>query len=277
MSSWNDPELLKLFRQQIPLIDVRAPIEFHDGSIPFSVNLPILNNEERAQVGTCYKELGQAAAIELGNKLVTGTVKSERVKAWSEFIHQHPEAEVFCFRGGLRSKTACQWLSEVGLSKGPIEGGYKRIRTFFLSWLNEAPLPDLIKIGGPTGSAKSDFILKFVHLDLEKLAHHRGSAFGFMGAQPTQITFENQLALELIKFSGKKIIVEDESATIGKIVVPMRLFAHMRESSMVILKVEQEQRIKNIFNLNNTFSIFFIINYKTKAAIFCLISKFIIY
>lgn len=244
MSTWNDEELKTLFLNKTPLIDVRSPGEFLEGKIPFSINLPIMNDEERALVGTCYKKQGQAAAIKLGHELVSGKVKEERIERWRECIRKNPETEVFCFRGGLRSQITCEWI---GLGKKPVSGGYKRLRRYFLSWLDESPLPDLLRIGGPTGSHKTDFIKHVDHLDLEKLAHHRGSAFGNLGPQPTQITFENEVALELMKLAGKRIIIEDESATLGKIAVPRRLFQHLRQSPMLVLEIPLEKRVQNIF------------------------------
>lgn len=244
MSSWNDPELNRLFSAATPLIDVRSPGEFLEGSIPYSVNMPIMNNEERARVGTCYKEHGQEAAIRLGHELVSGKVKEERIANWRRYIEAHPAAEVFCFRGGLRSQITCEWID---LGKKPIPGGYKRMRRFFLSWLDEAPTPDLIRIGGPTGSLKTEFIKGFTHIDLEELANHRGSAFGNRGPQPSQITFENELALRLMKLQGKRIVVEDESATMGKISMPRRLFTHQRHSPMLVLEIPFEERIRNIY------------------------------
>lgn len=245
MSSWNDEELKNLFLKRTPLVDVRSPGEFLEGSIPFSVNLPIMNDEERVRVGTCYKELGQEAAIKLGHELVSGKIKEERIETWREFIKVNPSAEVFCFRGGLRSQITCQWID---LGKKPIPGGYKRLRRFFLSRLEEAPLPDLIRIGGPTGSRKTDLIKHVHHIDLEELAHHRGSAFGNRGSQPTQITFENRFALELMNLEGRRIVIEDESATLGKIVIPRRFFVHLRQSPLLILEVSLEKRIENTFD-----------------------------
>lgn len=247
MSLWSDEELRKLFINQTPLIDVRAPIEFADGAIPFSVNIPILNDRERSLVGTCYKEKGQAAAIELGHELIQGQIKAERVSEWVKFLKAHPNAEVFCFRGGLRSQISCQWINENGFDKTPISGGYKKLRKFFLSWLDEAPFPDLIRLGGPTGSGKSELIVQVPHVDLEKLAHHRGSAFGSLGKQPTQITFENNLALEMMKLHGKRFLIEDESITIGKIVIPRRFYQHLRCAPLIIVKVDREERVRNIF------------------------------
>jgi tRNA 2-selenouridine synthase len=248
MSTWNDPELTDLFSKKTPLIDVRAPIEFQEGIIPNSINLPIMNDEERRLVGTCYKEHGQEAAIELGHTLVSGPVKQERIELWKSFLDQNPEAEIFCFRGGLRSQIACQWISETGHLKKPIPGGQKRIRRYFLSWLEDAPLPPLRRIGGLTGSGKTRVLSQVKHhIDLEELAHHRGSAFGPRGNQPAQITFENNLALELMQLSEKTITFEDESVTLGKLVIPRRIFYALRASPLIILKVDPYERLNNIF------------------------------
>lgn len=242
---WNDPELIRLFSKNTPLIDVRAPVEFKEGAIPNSINLPIMNDEERRLVGICYKEKGEEEAKRLGHELVSGKLKEERIHLWREEIKNRPETEVFCFRGGLRSQIACQWID---LNKKPVPGGYKRMRRFFLSWLDESPFHGFIRIGGLTGSGKTRFIKKFQnHIDLEGHANHKGSSFGINGEQPSQITFENLIARDLMLNAGRKIIVEDESATLGKIVVPRRLFAEMRNSPLVILDIDPDERLQNIF------------------------------
>src|SRR5690554_6436633 len=87
-----------------PLIDICVPIEFAKGSFPKAINLPLMSDSEREQVGTCYKQQGQKAAIALGHQLVSGAIKEERIKAWLDHIEQHPDAYIFCFRGGLRYK-----------------------------------------------------------------------------------------------------------------------------------------------------------------------------
>ncbi len=245
MSTWSDPELLRLFQQRTPLIDVRAPVEFAAGRLPGSINLPLMDDRERHLVGICYKERGQAAAIELGHQLVNGEIKRARVQAWAQFIAQHPRAQVLCFRGGLRSQTSCHWLKESGIDRTPIPGGYKRLRQFLLSWLNEAPLPRLVRLGGLTGSGKTDLLATLPDaLDLEALAHHRGSAFGSLGEQPGQVTFDNDVALGLIGKS--RLVVEDESATLGRLRLPRRLYAAMRSSPLLVLEAPLEERLANI-------------------------------
>jgi tRNA 2-selenouridine synthase len=246
MSAWNDPELIRLFTDKTPLIDVRAPVEFLEGSIPNSINLPLMNDEERRLVGICYKERGQEEAIKLGHDLVKGQVKEDRIKAWRDYITEHPSTEVFCYRGGLRSQLSCQWID---MNKRPIDGGYKRLRRFFLSWIQESPLNGFIRIGGLTGSGKTRVLQKIKHhMDIEGHAHHRGSAFGPRGSQPSQTTFENLIALDLMKHHGNKIIIEDESVTLGKVTIPARIFSELRASPLVILEVDPEERLQNIFN-----------------------------
>ena len=121
------------------------------------------------------------------------------------------------------------------------------MRRFFLSQIEEAPLPILYRLGGLTGSGKTN-VLKNIqqHIDLENLASHRGSAFGEKGIQPSQVRFENELALELMKIKTA-VVVEDESALIGKIAIPRRFYHHMRSSPLIILKTDEAERIKNIF------------------------------
>ena len=94
----------QLLLEDIPMIDVRAPIEFASGALPFAANLPLMADEERHQVGLCYKEQGQQAAIKLGHQLVSGDLKAERIQAWQDFISANPNAVLYCARGGLRSQ-----------------------------------------------------------------------------------------------------------------------------------------------------------------------------
>ena len=96
-------------------MDVRAPIEFEQGAFPNAVNQPLMDDQERHEVGIRYKQAGQDAAIKLGNKLVSGEIKAQRIARWKRFAEQHPDGYLYCFRGGLRSRTAQQWLKEQGI------------------------------------------------------------------------------------------------------------------------------------------------------------------
>ena len=98
-----------LFTRHRPLIDLRAPIEFAQGAFASAINLPLMSDEERAQVGLCYKEQGQSAAIALGHRLVSGALREARIEAWLTQIRQHPDILLYCFRGGLRSQTVQAW------------------------------------------------------------------------------------------------------------------------------------------------------------------------
>ncbi|WP_315982767.1 rhodanese-like domain-containing protein [Aliamphritea spongicola] len=122
----------QLFLNDTPMIDLRAPVEFKQGAFPSAVSLPLMSNEEREKVGTCYKQQGQDAAIKLGHKLVSGEIKEQRMAAWKAFVEENPEGYLYCFRGGLRSRTTQQWLKEAGADYPLVTGGYKALRNFLL-------------------------------------------------------------------------------------------------------------------------------------------------
>jgi len=132
-----------LFLNDVPLMDVRAPVEFEKGSFPSGVNFPLMNDEERHQVGICYKERGQDAAIELGNELVQGDLKVACLKEWTSFCDSHPnEGYLFCFRGGLRSNFVQRWIEEeTGVRYPLVTGGYKAMRTFLIEELDRSLNP----------------------------------------------------------------------------------------------------------------------------------------
>lgn len=250
-------ELKDLFLRGTPLIDVRAPIEFAQGTLPGAVNLPLLDDEQRAAVGTVYKKKGSEEAVKLGHELVSGDVKASRLRGWGVFVDRHPEAVFFCFRGGLRSQISRRWLAERGLERPLIEGGYKRARRFLRDAIDRISARRTMWIlSGPTGSAKTE-ILKAASgfhpaVDLEALARHRGSAFGATSsAQPTQIDFENALAVQLLALSeasaGQAVLVEDESRLIGRCAIPESFFLRMRSSDLLYVEEPFERRVENIF------------------------------
>lgn len=245
-----DHELEQLLIQDTPWIDVRAPVEFQQGAIPGAVNLPILDDQQRAEVGTLYKQQGQDAAIALGHKLVSGSLKQTRIQAWADFARRYPQALLYCSRGGLRSKTAQQWLrQEHGVAIVRVAGGYKRIRRFLLQRLQQiAQTQAMFIIGGKTGTAKTALLQSFDQaIDLEALAHHRGSSFGYRAKQqPTQIDFENQLALALMKHQQQRyshLLLEDEGRLIGRRVIPDALYQPMQQMPLIVLEADMEQRV----------------------------------
>jgi tRNA 2-selenouridine synthase len=252
LDHWDDYH--RLFINDIPLIDARAPIEYSHGSFPTAVNLPLMQDDERAQVGACYKQHGQKAAIALGHQLVSGVVKEQRIAAWKEFISNHPDGFLFCFRGGLRSQISQLWLSEVGCDYPRIAGGYKAMRQYLVEALTAttATAPMII-LSGQTGGAKTQ-LLQDLHtaVDLEKLANHRGSAFGKrVGGQPTQVNFENSLAIALLKqrhFNpGCSVILEDESHLIGKIMLPEAVMLAMQKAPVVVIEMSLNDRVQHTY------------------------------
>ena len=148
------PASLKVIASNTPLIDVRAPVEFAQGSLPGAVNLPLMVDEERHQVGIAYKQQGQQAAIALGERLVSGEIKQARVAAWQAYLAQHPDASIYCFRGGLRSQIAQQWLVDAGIHRPRIEGGWKALRQQLCQRIDEAAQKPMLGVAGLAGCAK---------------------------------------------------------------------------------------------------------------------------
>ncbi len=243
-------ELTELLRRGTPLLDVRAPGEYEKGSVPNSVNLPILNDEERAAVGTRYKQAGASAATELGHALVNGETRAGRIDAWRTWLAAHPDARLTCWRGGQRSAIAQQWLADAGVSVPRIPGGYKALRHACLHVLATAatePMPWLV-LGGRTGTGKTVVVQEEARaIDLEGLAHHRGSAFGGHGdAQPPPATFENALACSALAHEGGVLLLEDESRTIGRLAVPETWHARMQQSPLVLVEADLQTRAEHI-------------------------------
>lgn len=235
-------------------VDVRAPVEFDAGAVPGALNLPLLNDDERHQVGLTYKEKGQAAAVELGHRLVSGVVRDERTRAWIAAL-QPENSVIYCFRGGMRSQIVQAWMREQGVARPIVDGGYKALRRFFLS-VFETELRQIRfqVVAGPTGSGKTEFLKASgrPYLDLEGLARHRGSAFGGMEGQPqpSQVSFENALAVEILKLAASPdpVLIENESRMIGRLALPEILFKIIKESPQLPLAVPFEKRVENIFN-----------------------------
>ncbi len=241
-----------LFINDIPLMDVRAPIEFLRGAFPTAKNFPILDNAQREKVGTYYKKHGQDLAIQKGYELVKGEVREKRIAGWVEFYKKNPNAHLYCFRGGLRSKITQKWINEAGEDIPMVTGGYKALRTFLLNELELAAERFSFKlIGGKTGSAKTILINQLNNgIDLESAAHHRGSTFGRHATeQSTQINFENRLAIDFLKLKNKniqKIILEDEARTIGRVGIPKSLFKNMRNSPLVVIEEPFDARLERL-------------------------------
>lgn len=241
----------RVLRDRLPLIDLRAPAEFARGAFVQAVNLPLLTDAERTAIGTRYKACGPQAAITLGEELVSGATRTARIEAWRSFCAAHPDALLYCWRGGLRSAIAQEWLNDAGVEIERIAGGYKALRQTCLSVIDEfCAAPRLIVLGGRTGSGKTALLREFASaVDLEALAKHRGSAFGAtQSPQPTPIGFENELAIELLNTAARRyVLIEDESRTIGRLAIPEALHAAMQTAPIVVLDVPRAVRARNIF------------------------------
>lgn len=241
-----------LFLNDVPLLDLRSPAEFAHGSFPQATNLPLLSDDERRRVGLAYKESGQAAAIALGHELVSGEKRRARLAAWCAFFETRADGVLYCWRGGLRSEIVQTWLTETGVHVARVAGGYKALRRFLLETIETAAraAPPLV-LGGRTGSGKTKLLRTFAqHIDLEDLAHHRGSAFGaHREPQPTPIDFENALGIELLKkraAGARQILVEDESRTIGRLAIPASFYEAMGQAPVVVLEADLATRVHNI-------------------------------
>ena len=262
----------ELFLRDRSLIDTRAPIEFARGSFPGAVNLPLMTDVEREQVGIRYKEQGEHAAVALGHELVSGHVKEDRIAAWIEQVERNANAALFCFRGGLRSQTVQAWLASEGYHLPVVDGGYKALRSYLLNSLEECLCDTgLVVIGGRTGVAKTALLnqasdmLRLPVIDLEGLAHHRGSAFGKRAEpQPTQVNFENRIAIELLKLRNgghQQVIMEDESRLIGRCALPLTLQEKLRAAPLVVLDASLEDRV------HHSWENYILSNYREQVAL----------
>jgi tRNA 2-selenouridine synthase len=220
LPSASSSPLSEILAQAVPLIDLRSPSEAARGAIPGAVNMPILEDAERAEVGTTYKHAGQAEAIRKGNQLVEGGLKEQRIARWLGYIEDHPGAQLFCWRGGLRSSTALDWLRQAGVEVPRIAGGYKALRNTCLDVLVEAP------------DRKRWLVI---------------SAFGAQETpQPELASFENALAVNCLRHPGETLVVEDESRTIGRLALPATWHERMQTAPLLILDVDIDQRCINI-------------------------------
>lgn len=244
---------IKLFLEnsnsKYTVIDVRSSGEFEQGHIPGAINIPLFDNEERAAVGTLYKKTGRQPAILKGMEIV-GPKMADIVK---KAIEQAKDNTIYihCWRGGMRSGFVATLLEMYGLNVFLLKGGYKQFRNFVLQSFNKKYPVQLLS--GKTGSGKT-YIIKELKkagqniIDLEGLAHHKGSAFGALGEkpQPTQEQFENELSVQLHFLNGNNIWLEDESRMIGKAVLPNGLWDQMRSAKVYYIHLSFEERLKHI-------------------------------
>jgi tRNA 2-selenouridine synthase len=256
-TSVNINEFLKLSEQH-PILDVRTAAEFVQGHIPGAINLPLFTNEERVIVGTLYKKEGKQPAVLKGLEIVGPKL--------SDYIRQaitHNKSGTFlvhCWRGGMRSSSMAWFLETYGFKCITLQGGYKSFRNHVLKSFNEQK--NILILSGKTGSGKTPILHELQKtgeqiIDLEQLAHHKGSSFGALGEekQNSQEQFENELSFEFSKLDNqKKCWLEDESRRIGANVIPEGLWNQMRVAKVIYIEIPIEDRVKRIVEEYGNFS-----------------------
>jgi len=239
--------------ENIPVIDVRTPAEFELAHFPGAYNIPIFSNEERAIIGTLYKKQGKQIAILKGLELVGPKLADFSKKAIEMAVNN--QLLVYCWRGGMRS-ASMQWLfSTLGIETFRLEGGYKSFRNHLFDTFDK--IKKLVVLGGYTGVGKTD-VLMFLEkngqqvINLEGLAHHKGSTFGKLGQmekQPTSEHFANLLFFKMKDFDFEKIIwTEDESKRIGSVHQPDNFYDKLRSSTLIKLKSDRKIRVQRLLN-----------------------------
>lgn len=233
--------------RKIPVLDVRSEGEYIQGHWPGSFNIPLFNNLERAEIGTIYKKSGKEKAVLRGLE-ITGP-KLAYFVGESKKIAVNGQLLVHCWRGGMRSGSFAWLLQTAGMKVHTLLGGYKNYRQWVLQ-LFQKPVA-LLVLGGETGSGKTEMLNELMKMgeqviDLEALARHKGSAFGAIGEspQPSSEQFENNLADCWHKLDpNRRVWVEDESHSIGKVFLPDELWKKMKKAPIVRVQVSKEKRI----------------------------------
>ncbi|MGF7047260.1 tRNA 2-selenouridine synthase [Paenibacillus sp. DS2015] len=237
-------------RKQMTVIDVRSPSEFQDSTLPDSLNIPFFDDQERAEVGTLYKQVSVHAAKERGLEIVSAKLPT----FIKEFGAIEGDKAVFCWRGGMRSRTTATVLSLMDIHAYRLIGGYKAYRKWVLESLDTYDFkPKSYVIHGYTGTGKTNLLHRLKNLghpilDLEGLAGHRGSIFGQIGLHANnQKTFDALLLEELIALEPSPyVLFEAESKRIGKIVMPQFL-AHQKEiGTQIWIELPMESRVQQI-------------------------------
>ena len=230
------------------IIDVRSPSEWAEDHVPGAVSLPVLDDAERARVGTIYKQVSPFSARKIGAALVAKNAAAhlegplaEKPGGWRPLV--------YCWRGGQRSGSFASILAQIGWRVEVVQGGYKAWRRLVVDALYTDAFPfRLVVLDGNTGSAKTE-VLNLLPargvqvVDLEGLANHRGSLFGSMGAQPSQKVFEGRLELALARLDpALPVVVEAESAKVGECRLPPKLWRAMVEAPRVAIEAPRRAR-----------------------------------
>lgn len=250
-------QLLEIQQNRI-LFDVRTPAEFEQGHIPGAVNLPLFSNEERAVVGTIYKQ--QSPELALLKGLEFAGAKMRWYVEEAQRLAENQAIAVHCWRGGKRSESMGWLLEQAGFDVMILKGGYKNYRNYLHNYLTEQKAPFII-LGGYTGSGKTEVLHELAKLgeqvlDLELLAHHKGSAFGALGEalQPSVEQFENDLFKAYYKLNkNQRIWLEDESKAIGKVYITDGFWQQMVRAPHIKLEIPLHERIQHLVDIYANF------------------------
>ncbi|MGI0486691.1 tRNA 2-selenouridine(34) synthase MnmH [Pantanalinema rosaneae CENA516] len=234
------------------ILDVRSPAEYQQGHIPGATSFPLFDNDERAKVGTCYKQQGREAAIELGLDLV-GPKLATFVRQ-AKHLAPDRQLRIHCWRGGMRSGSMAWLLETAGFQVTLLDRGYKGFR----QWVRDTlaiPRP-IWTLGGMTGTGKTEILAVLAAqgeqiLDLEALANHRGSSYGALGLPPQPSTehFENLLAIAWANFDpARPIWIEAEGRMVGTCRIPNELFHQMLAAPIFQIERSRSERIKLLLN-----------------------------
>ena len=267
---------------KFPVLDVRSPGEFSHAHIPGALALPLFTDEQRKIIGTAYKQESRQIAVDIGLQYFSCRMQTiaaqteEMIKPWIGEVEGRSSKNipllVHCWRGGMRSGAVAWLLNLYGFKVYTLRGGYKSFRNWVLSQFEKEYRLSIV--GGYTGSGKTDLLHEmrkkgqFV-VDLERLANHKGSAFGSMGEQPQpgQEMFENLLAMSLYECETtnsesngggypsetKEVWLEDESRHIGTVGIPNKFWDQMRRSPLYFLDIPFDERLKKIIGTYGNF------------------------
>jgi tRNA 2-selenouridine synthase len=247
-----DAENLKTLRNQV-IIDVRSPCEFEVERIPTAINIPLLTDSERAKVGTVYAQRGEVVARRLGLKFIAPKIP-EIVDRIVELKHRDTSLVIHCWRGGLRSEAVASFLSIVGIDCWRLSGGYKSWRNMVLKeFERDQYLFDPVILQGRTGTGKTELLHLLEKsgaqiLDLEGLAHHRGSLFGELGldGQPTQKNFDGALWKRLQDVHEGPLFIEAEGRKIGNLNLPEFVMRRINTGKCILVTSTTSTRVDRL-------------------------------
>jgi tRNA 2-selenouridine synthase len=235
-------------------IDVRTPKEFAEGHLPGALNIPIFSNDERATVGTLYKQVSVDAAKQLGVEIVSPKLPAI-IKTITAYAQQNIQIVIYCWRGGMRSKSIVNILDMLNISALQLAGGYKSYRRYVLDHLESFDLkPQVLVLYGATGVGKTTMLNKLSSqgiptIDLEKLANHRGSVFGQIGlgnSTPMPL-FEAAILDRLEELQTEPyFIVECESNRIGNVYIPKTLYQRMQSGKKILVHASVSTRVQRL-------------------------------